>query len=111
MSEWVRRLALWSWAAAAAVLVPASGRAAEIDLTKAVVVAPAGLTKAERKAVAMLVDEVRKRTLVRWDVRAESPADGTPVVAVWTARALPKGAVKPQPAGEAKEGYRLFTEL
>ena len=72
------------WLLLGAVVPAALG--AEIDLTKAVVVAPAGLSKPERKAVETLVDEVRKRTLVRWDVRPDRPADGTPVVAVGTAR-------------------------
>ncbi len=44
------------------------------DLTKAVVVAPKDLSPREQKAVTMLVDEVEKRTGVRWGVVPDKPA-------------------------------------
>ena len=43
-------------------------RAEMMDMTKAVVVTPPGLTGPAQKAVEMLVDEVYKRTWVRWEV-------------------------------------------
>jgi hypothetical protein len=46
-----------------------------LDLTRAVVVAPEGLSGPERKAVAMLVDEVARRSQIRWEVRPTRPDD------------------------------------
>jgi hypothetical protein len=53
-----------------------------VDLARAVVVAPAQLSGPERKALALLTDEVHKRTLVRWEVVHAWPAHSVPVIAV-----------------------------
>jgi glycosyl hydrolase family 20 len=50
---------------ACATVVVVSLGGAELDLSKARLVVPAGLSKSEAKAVEMLRDEVEKRTLVR----------------------------------------------
>lgn len=63
-----------------------------LDLTGATIVTPANLTGPERKAVAMLADEVEKRTGVRWAV--SNSAAGTRI------------EVLEQPAAPA-EGYRI----
>src|SRR5256886_3840368 len=42
-----------------------------LDFTRAVVVTPKRLTRPERKAVEMLVDEVAARSRIRWPVRHE----------------------------------------
>src|SRR5436309_15684178 len=63
-------------------------RAAELDLNKAVVVSPNAVSKQEKKALALLVEEVEKRTLVRWQVSSAWPAESTPVVAVGQASSL-----------------------
>ena len=47
--------------------------AAALDLTKAVVVYPSGFTGPEKKAIAMLLDEVEKRTQVRWTTSSTPP--------------------------------------
>src|SRR5690242_20012331 len=52
------------------------------DLSKAVVVAPANLAGPEKKAVDMLVDEVHKRTAIRWSVTETWPKGDEPVVAI-----------------------------
>jgi hypothetical protein len=54
----------------------------EIWLNEAVVVAPDRLAGPEAKAVAMLVEEVAKRTQVRWATASAWPAEPRPVVAV-----------------------------
>ncbi len=69
------------------------------DLTHATVVAPAGLTGPERKAVSLLIDAVRERTRIAWPVAA-NPGAGKPVVTIDLARA---GNTLPA------EGYRLRT--
>jgi hypothetical protein len=63
-----------------------TGRAVEmLDLTGAVVVTAPNRTGVEQKAVQMLIEEVEKRTHVRWEVEhAEMPRD-KPVIMVGTA--------------------------
>ena len=56
-----------------------------LDLRDAVVVTSAELTKPESAAVHMLLDEVEKRSIVRWEVAHAWPADATPVIAIGTA--------------------------
>src|SRR4051794_4075658 len=84
-----------------------------IDLTNAVIVVPPGLTGSEAKAVAMLVEEVRRRTRLTWQTVHAWPAGATPVIAVGPASALrtfvPNGAAAlATDSSERKaEGYRL----
>ncbi|MBI2300699.1 MAG: hypothetical protein HYU66_17460 [Armatimonadetes bacterium] len=51
-----------------------------IDLTRALVVHPAELSKPEASAVGMLVDEVERRTRIRWRTATERPDGATAVV-------------------------------
>jgi hypothetical protein len=67
-------------------------RVEEISLEDAVVVAPEGLSGPPAKAVAMLVEEVEKRSQIRW-----------PVVHAWPAEAVP--AVVVGPASDATAGF------
>jgi hypothetical protein len=61
---------------------------ADADLRRAVVVVPSTLSRPEQKAVQLLVDEVQKRTLIRWPVVHSWPADAVPVVAIGPASSL-----------------------
>src|SRR5215470_957658 len=74
---------------------------AEIDLTGAVVVAPADFSGPENKAVQMLVEEVERRTQLRWPVRNQVPNDGSPVIAINRATG--------NKASLAREGYQIKT--
>jgi hypothetical protein len=93
----------------------ASTTAAEIDLSRAVLVVPDGLANTELKAVQLLVDEVRRRSHIGWHPMIRWPADKVPVIAVSPARlvdALParyRHVVPSQPAGNEKEGFRIQT--
>src|ERR1700730_9712821 len=78
-------LGLTLWVLAAQPLT-----AGQLDLHKAVVVSPGNLSKQEKKAIALLVDEVQKRTLVRWEVTSTRPAESIPVIAVGQASSLPQ---------------------
>ncbi|KAB2659699.1 MAG: hypothetical protein DVB31_15495, partial [Verrucomicrobia bacterium] len=95
----------------AACLLAAVARAA--DLRRAVVVVPGGLSARGHKAVDMLVDEVDKRSHVRWPVATNWPTDGTPVVAVGPVTALDQvagphaAAVKAGTFADGAEGYRV----
>jgi len=81
--------------------------AGTIDLTEAVVVAPEGLSAREAKAVEMLVDEVWKRTWVRWEKTANPPGGKAPFIVVGPARLLGEfGRVQASESGAA-EGYRI----
>ena len=91
-------------------------RAGEIDLTRAVVVVPDGLSGPEEKAVHVLVEEVRARSGIAWDVMLRWPSGAVPVVAVGPARLLREETspmrkhIPPRPAaGDAREGYWLRT--
>jgi hypothetical protein len=68
------------------------------------------MAKPTGKAVAMLVEEVEKRTRIRWQTATEWPAHG-PVVAVGTAEAVAEWGGKgvPQIGAESgrAEGYRI----
>lgn len=104
----------------AAVAAAAPGRAGAgeggpdnmLDFTRAVVVAPADLTGPERKAVEMLVDEVERRSFVRWPVVHEWPGDAHAVIIVGSAAAIGpltgpfSGRIAP-PDTPRPDGYRV----
>lgn len=86
---------------------------ATLNFNQAVVVAPPNLSGPEQKAVVMLVEEVEKRTGIRWPVSREWPPAGQPAIVVTPAGSLAqfrgRYAAEP-PATPAAEGYRLWTE-
>ena len=92
---------------------PAADDLSLVDLTRAAVVAPAGLNLPERTAVRVLVEEIAKRTNIRLPVSAQWPADTVPVIAVgpissaasWAGAGL-RGAPSPA-ATPGREGYRV----
>jgi hypothetical protein len=84
----------------------------DLDLTRAVVVTPAGLSGPAAKAVRMLVEEVEHRTMVRWDRIEKWPAGGTPVVVVGPANGVrdlleQHGIRLPAATQPRPEGYRI----
>jgi hypothetical protein len=100
-------------AAALAQQPPAAGADSSfVDLTRAVVVAPANLAGPERTAVRVLTEEIAKRTGVRPKVASDWPAADTPVIAVgplassssWAGAGL-KGL--PNAHAPGREGYRV----
>ncbi len=84
-----------------------------LDLSQAVVLAPPGLKGPERKAIELLVSEVRKRTQLELPVVAAWPDGDRPVIAVGQVAKSPALAGRfadalgksPQPLGA--EGYAL----
>ena len=84
-----------------------------INLTDAVVVTPGDLSGPEQKTVAMLIDEVAKRTRITWRETHEWPANAAAVVAVGPAKSLAAFAGPRAdafgPASDKAEGYRLRT--
>lgn len=80
-----------------------------LDLTHAVVLAPPTLSPLERKAATLLVEEVEKRSQVRWQVQSAPPADGAPVIALGTASALQAfPGLKALPSDiKTAEGFRV----
>ncbi|HPO15550.1 MAG TPA: hypothetical protein PLI09_19065 [Candidatus Hydrogenedentes bacterium] len=81
--------------------------AAELELSQAVLVTPEDLSGPERKAVDMLLDEVEKRSRIRWAEAHAMPAENIPVVAVGPAQQLKAlaanyaDAINPTQAAEA----------
>ena len=92
---------------------PAVNDPSLLDLTRATVVTPSGLSLQERTAVRVLVEEVAKRTNIRLPVSTQWPADAVPVIAVgpidtapaWAGAGL-RGAPPAGPRPNA-EGYRV----
>jgi len=93
------------------VAVPASS-AAEIDLSRAAVVAVSPGTVAA-KAAAMVVNEVEKRTRITLEITAAIPGGERPVIAIGTARDLAKKGLNP-PSGldvpQQADGYALWVD-
>ena len=99
----------------AALLFPGRAFAANeaVDLRQAVVVAPADLSEPEKKAVGLLLDEVDKRSQIRWQRSEHLPTDSAPAIVVGQLATLKKlkgldltgladSLEKPAP-----EGYRI----
>jgi len=87
-----------------------------LDLGKAVVVAPRALSSRERKAVQVLVEEVERRTQLRWAVVEKLTAEQSSAVLVGSWQALremhpnlPEGLVSASGPATPAEGYRLRT--
>jgi len=93
-----------------------NAQAAQLDLTRAAVVSPPNLSGPEKKAVAMLIEEVEKRTQIRWQQLQSWPSDSTPVIAVGPASALKSFAgnfaqkLSAERGANGPEGYRIRTE-
>jgi hypothetical protein len=90
----LRRASLAAWVALLPAVAPL--HAAELDLTRAVITLPAQAVPLEKKAAAMLVEEVARRGWVEWRVADAPPGDNSPVIAI-------------QRGSGPAEGYRLKT--
>jgi len=90
-----------------------AGQSNPIDLSEAIVVFPQGISRPEEKAIIMLVEEIEKRTGIRWQSTTAWPSAKVPVIAVGTASALgafAEAGVSEFPADEeanAAEGYQI----
>ncbi len=91
----------------AAILFLMAWPAAPTDLSKAVVVAPAGLAGPERKAVQVLVEEVEKRTQIQWEVTREAPSEGMFIGICEAATGRYRAEVAAMPKLSGAEGYRI----
>src|SRR5437588_11217403 len=75
----------WAVALAAVLLAPPAALRAEsptLDLSRTAVLRPAGLAGPERKAVQMLIEEVEKRSRLRWAEARDWPEKATPAALV-----------------------------
>src|SRR5262249_47906922 len=87
--------------------------AGEVDLGKAVVVSPGNLSKQEKKAVTLLLEEVQKRTLIRWEIASTWPTESVPVIAVGHATRVTEFAgpyatqLASQRSTPGAEGYQI----
>lgn len=101
----------WSKEAFAAQAGGAAESGRMLDFSDAIVFAPPGLSRRERKAVQILIEEVERRTEIRWRLTESWPDSAPARVIVAPARALsrlggrvPSGILQPKPAAE---GYVL----
>jgi hypothetical protein len=109
----------WMGGQTAGLLAQTSTKAVEfgaIDLKDAVVVAPESLSRRERKAVQVLVEEVEKRTELRWPVVGRLEQGAHPAIVVGSDQSLkkasaelPRGLVTENRKLTGSEGYRLRT--
>ena len=82
--------------------------ASALDLTHAVVVAPPRLSRLEKKAVTLLVEEVAKRSQIRWEVRADHPGTGVVVALGQTESLQGVAGLKVEPStNRAAEGFGI----
>ena len=95
----------------------ADASVSSVDLTKAIVVIPSDLSAREKKAVAMLVEEVANRTQIQWQVATGWPKDSTiPVIAagqeVGLVRDFPQTSksLNRVSAVYGADGYRVIVE-
>ncbi len=78
-----------------------ASEALPIDLTRALIVVPPQLTGPENKAVQMLIEEVERRTQIRWERSTTAPTGAISVISI--SRQSQKN---PRPT----EGYQILTE-
>ncbi len=84
-----------------------------VDLTIAQVIVPDDMTGPEKKAVDLLIEEVRKRSQAAWKVSHDLPERGHPAIVVGRGSALEKltASLPAGPAGEslpaAAESYQI----
>src|SRR5262249_43099919 len=82
-------------------------------LSQAVVFTPPNLSGPEGKAVALLVEEVEKRTQIRWEVSTVWPTATNPVIALGpssTLNALAEKDAPPfRPGPNSPEGFQIYT--
>src|SRR5438445_12079367 len=84
MTRLFRRITSLLWLIILPVKLAAAG---PIDLKDAIIVAPDALSGPEKRAVAMLVEEVEKRTHIHWQKESTWPAKLSsvqPIIAVGT---------------------------
>lgn len=97
------------------LLDSAMAETGSLELTRAVVIAPADASALERQAVTLLIEEVEKRSGIRWERVPAWPPGPTPVIAL--GRFADAGTVTGPWAADvdagrrpgAAEGFRLLT--
>jgi len=83
----------------------ARSESAMLDLSRAVVVTPKALTGPERKAVELLVEDVARRSGIRWKVLSRWPAEP------FSTRTLPSSAQYRGTAARARESLASYTSV
>jgi hypothetical protein len=102
-------------AIAAGIIGCPEALADQIDLNRAVVVVPDGLSGPESKAVNLLAEDVKARSRIGWDVSIRWPAGAVPVIAVIPARLIEsfdgryRRLLDAEQPSKEKEGYRIRT--
>jgi len=108
-------VALVAGAACLAGSQPGTAVPEMLDLSRGVVIVPQSLREPEQKAVGLLVDDVARRSGIRWKVLDQWPGDGRPVVAVGPVTAVSAFAgpfaslLGKEQASRPAEGYRIRT--
>ena len=88
-----------------------------VDLSKAVVVAPPALSGPGRKAVDLLIDDVARRSGVRWKLATKWPDEPMPVIAVGSVSDVARFAgplsrsLSDGDFTKKAEGYRIHVDV
>jgi hypothetical protein len=100
------------WLAAALLLGSLTvARGAEIDLGRAVVVAAKHRPIQEQKAVDLLVEEVQKRTRIRWEAAEKLPAGSRPTIILGHAGSPPNiDLAIPLPREKGADGFEILVK-
>jgi hypothetical protein len=84
-----------------------------LDLSNAIIISAADIPSPERKAVQMLVEEVAKRTRLRWAIETSWPTNAAAVIVVGNTASLQsiaKSRGTQIAARETREGYRIWID-
>ena len=96
-----------------AILTFAPATLTALDLSPALVLTPANLSAREKKALTMLLEEVEKRTQIRWMQTNAWPASAKAIIVVSPAAALNEvgvdvpSALLNEPGAKTAEGFRI----
>ncbi|MDB6037440.1 MAG: hypothetical protein JWM99_1281 [Verrucomicrobiales bacterium] len=80
-----------------------------LDLSRATVITPIELTRLEKKAVTLLVEEVEKRSQIRWEVRTDVQDSSAPAIILGQSNQLKEiaGFKNEASTNHGAEGFRI----
>lgn len=94
----------------AMLFIAASARGDILNLSDAIVVIPADQSPLEKQAVRVLIEEVEKRTQIRWQTTAKEPDTGAAIYVGKQASLADFSIPMPRGLDTTPEGFRLLAE-
>jgi hypothetical protein len=112
--KWLAGAAAFAFSVSWLPLNAAAAAEDVVDLNNAILVSASDAPSPERKAIQMLVEEVAKRTRLRWARETSWPTNDAPVIVVGNTTSLQpflKSRGIQITTREAREGYRIWIDL